>query len=366
MDVDGFLKRQVQLGTVSRIPVRADGRWVFVLLLLAAISAASLNPLVQNPAGSIVLGIAATALFFVSIFLHEYAHAVVAQAEGLQVVDIVLHPFGGLARFAHPPKTARAEFRIAIAGPAASFALALLFLGLLAASSYAGMDILSLLMFLLALANFMIAVFNMFPGYPLDGGRVLRAYLWKQGRDLDEATVLTGRCGQVIAVGLIILGLVVVVLRGEYFTGFWSMLAGLFVLDSATSIIREVNAEHHVLVEDVMSLPVSLSPVSTLQHFVDEVLPLHRRTVFPVADGSRFLGMLVLEDLKSIERDRWRTVLVREAMRPVESDHFVLTGTPVADARTVLERNRTGGLAVLDDTSRVVGLLHRGSVRKRA
>ena len=366
MDVNGFLKRQVQLGTVSRIPVRADRRWVFVLLLLAAVSAASLNPLVQNPVGSILLGLAATALFFVSIFLHEYAHAVVARAEGLQVVDIVLHPFGGLARFAHPPHTPRAEFRVAIAGPAASFALTLLFLGLLAASSYAGTDILSLLLFLLALANFMIAVFNMFPGYPLDGGRVLRAYLWKQGRDLDEATVLTGRCGQVIAVGLIVLGLVVVVLRGEYFTGFWAILAGLFVLDSATSIIREVNAEHHVLVEDVMSLPVALSPASTVQHFVDEVLPLHRRTVFPVADGSRFLGMLVLDDLKSIDRERWRAVLIREVMRPVESDHFVLTGTAIIDARAVLERNRTGALAVLDDSSRVVGLLHRGSVRKRA
>lgn len=366
MDVNGFLKRQVQLGTVSRIPVRADRRWIFVLLLLAAVSAASLHPLVQDSAGSLLLGAAATALFFVSIFLHEYAHAVVARAEGLQVVDIVLHPFGGLTRFAHPPQTARAEFRVAIAGPAASFALTLLFLGLLAISSYAGTDILSLLLFLLALANFMIAVFNLFPGYPLDGGRVLRAYLWKQGRDLDEATLLTGRCGQVIGVGLIMLGFFVVLLRGEFFTGFWAILAGLFVLDSATSIIREVKAEHHVFVEDVMSLPAPLSPAFTLQHFVDEVLPLHRRTAFPVADGTRFLGMLVLEDLKSIERGSWRAVSIREAMRPVESEHFVLTGTPIADARALMERNRTGALAVLDDTSRIVGLLHRGSVRKRA
>ncbi len=366
MDPNGFLKRQVQLGTVSGIPVRADRRWIFVLLLLAAVSAASLHPLVQNTGGSLLLGVAATVLFFVSIFVHEYAHAAVARIEGLHVVDIVLHPFGGMTRFAHPPETARAEFRVAIAGPAASFALTLIFLGLLAVSSYAGTDILSLLLFLLALANFMIAVFNMFPGYPLDGGRVLRAYLWKQGRDLDEATMLTGRCGQVIAVGLMMLGFFVVLLRGEFFTGFWAILAGLFVLDSATSIIREVKAEHHILVEDVMSLSIPLAPASTLQHFVDEVLPLHRQTAFPVADGNRFLGMLVLEDLKSIDRDRWRATSVREVMRPVESDHFVLTGTPISDAREILERNHTGALAVLDDGSRIVGLLHRGSVRNRA
>lgn len=366
MDLGGFLKKQVQLGTVSGIPVRADRRWVFVLVLLAAVTAASLHPLVQNAAGSALLGAAATALFFVSIFLHEYAHAAIARGEGLQVVEIVLHPFGGLARFARPPETARAEFRVAIAGPVASFALMLVFLGLLWASSYAGTDILSLLLFLLALANFMIAVFNLFPGYPLDGGRVLRAYLWKQGRDLDDATVLTGRCGQFIAVGLIVLGLFFAVLRGEFFTGFWALLAGFFLLDSASSIIREVQAEHHVLVEDVMSLPAPLSPDATLQHFIDEHLPLHRRTAFAVADGTRFLGMLVLEDLKSIERERFRTVLVREAMRPAASDHFVLTGTPISDARAVLESNRTGALAVLDDASRIVGLLHRGSVRKRA
>lgn len=366
MDLGGFLKKQVMLGTVSAIPVRADRRWIFVLLLLAAVTASSLNPLVQNPLGSTLLGLAATVLFFVSIFLHEYAHAVVARAEGLQVVEIVLHPFGGLARFARPPETARAEFLVAIAGPAASFALALLFIGLLAVSSYAGTDILSLLLFLLALANFMIAVFNLFPGYPLDGGRVLRAYLWKQGKDLDEATLLTGRCGQFIAVGLIVLGLFFVALRGEFFTGFWAILAGFFLFDSASSIIREVRAEHHILVEDVMGLPAPLSPDVTLQHLIDEHLPMHRHAVFAVSDGSIFLGMLVLEDLRSIAREKWRHLRVRDAMRPAASDHFVLTGTPIADARAVLERNRTGALAVLDDASRIVGLLRSGSVRKRA
>lgn len=360
-----FLKKQIRLGTVSEIPVRAGRGWIFVLVLLVAVTAASLNPLVQNPLGSVVLGIAATALFFASIFLHEFAHALVARAEGLQVVEIVLHPFGGLARFAHPPETARAEFRIAIAGPAASFLLALAFVALLAGSSYAGTDILSLLLFLLALANFMIAVFNLFPGYPLDGGRVLRAYLWKQGRDLDEATVLTGRCGQFIAAGLILLGLFFVVARGEYFTGFWAILAGIFLLDSATSIIREVAAELHILVEDVMGLPVPLAPEINLQRVVDEILPLHRRTVFAVADGGRFVGMLMLDDVRSIDRSRWRSVLIKEAMRPVSADDFVLTGTPVADARTVLESNGTGVLAVLDDTSRIVGMLHSAQLRKR-
>lgn len=356
----------MELATVSGIPVRADRRWVFVLLLLAAVTAVSVDPLVRDPVFSLALGLAAAALFFASIFLHEFSHALMARAEGLQVIEIILHPFGGLARFARPPETARAEFRVAVAGPAASFGLSILFIGLLAASTYVGTDILSLLFFLLALANFMIAVFNLFPGYPLDGGRILRAYLWKQGRNLDEATLLTGRCGQFIAAGLIILGLAFAVLRGEYFTGFWALLTGIFVLDSASSIIREVQAQHHVMVEDVMSLPVAISPESTLQHLVDNVLPMHRRTAFPVSDDSRFLGLLVLEDIKKIGRENWRSVRVREAMRPVTDDHFVLTGTPITDARIVLERNTAGALAVLDDASRIVGVVHRGYARKRS
>ena len=99
-----FLKRQMTLVTVSGIPVRVDRRWALVLILMTVISAASIQSLNQNAIGSILLGLAATALFFASIFLHEYAHAVVARMEGLRVLEIVLHPFGGLARFEHPPR----------------------------------------------------------------------------------------------------------------------------------------------------------------------------------------------------------------------------------------------------------------------
>src|SRR5687768_2845277 len=155
-------KRQAVLGRVSGIPVRADFRWFFVVALMSAITAASINPLVGNIAGSILLGLVTTLLFFASIFLHEFAHAAAARLEKLEVVEIVLHPFGGLTRFRHPPETPRAEFRIAIAGPAASFLLTLFFVGLMAAANAGGLDILWQILFLLALSNFLIAVFNLF------------------------------------------------------------------------------------------------------------------------------------------------------------------------------------------------------------
>lgn len=355
MSVADTFKRQALLGRISGIPVLADYRWFFVVGLMSAITAVSVNPLTGNIAGSVVLGLATTLLFFASIFLHELAHAVAARFEKLEVVEIVLHPFGGLTRFRHAPETPRAEFRIAIAGPAASFLLTLFFLGLMAAANAAGLDILWSILALLALSNFLIAVFNLFPGYPLDGGRVLRAYLWKQGKDLTEATILTGRCGQFIAAGLIVLGLVFIVPYGRYFTGFWAILAGLFLYDSTRSIIREIEATRALHVDDVMLLPVPVDPEISVQQFVDQVLPMNRQTVFPVAKDRHLFGMLVPEDLKQIDRAEWHRTLIRDAMRPVTTEQFVETQTPLTEAKATAAANGCGAVGVIDSDGRLVG-----------
>lgn len=357
MQFGAYFKRQAVLGRVSGIPVRADYRWFFVVGLMSAIAAASVNPLVGNIGGSVALGIATTLVFFASIFLHEFAHAIAARLEKLDVVEIVLHPFGGLTRFRHPPETPRAEFRIAIAGPAASFLLSLLFLGLMAAANAGGLDILAFLLSLLALSNFLLAVFNLFPGYPLDGGRVLRAYLWKNGKDLTEATLLTGRCGQIIAVGLIAIGILFVIIYGEFFTGFWAVLAGLFLYDSAKAIIRDIEAARARHVDDVMHLPMAVDPDMHIQHFVDQILPLNRQTVFPVSRDRQLFGILVIEDLKRIDRADWNKTLIRDAMRPVTTEHFVETGTAIADAHTLAAANGCGAVAVIDDAGRLVGFI---------
>lgn len=178
-----FFRRQLLLTHVSGIPVRIDYRWFFVLALMSWVTATSINSLIGNFLTSFIFGLLTTLIFFTSIFLHEYAHAFAARMEGVDVLEIVLHPFGGLARLRREPDTPRAEFRIAIAGPVASFLLALFFLALMWAFNTLGTNIIAPLFFLLALWNFLLAVFNLFPGYPLDGGRVLRAYLWRRGTD---------------------------------------------------------------------------------------------------------------------------------------------------------------------------------------
>ena len=352
-----YFKRQAVLATVSGIPVLADYRWFFVVGLMSAVAAASVNSLVQNIAGSVVLGLATTLVFFASIFLHEFAHAIAARWENLEVVEIVLHPFGGLTRFVHPPETPRAEFRIAIAGPVASFLLALFFVGLMAAANAGGLDILGKLLLILALPNFLLAVFNMFPGYPLDGGRVLRAYLWKNGKDLTEATVLTGRCGQIIAVGLMILGFLFVIISEELFIGFWAAVAGLFLYDSAKSILRDIEKARTIHVGDGMELPINLDPELTIMEFVDSTLPMHQQTVFPVAKDKQLFGMLVIEDLKRYGRAVWSQTLVRDAMRPVTTEQFVETTATIAEANQLAASNGCGAVGVLDQAGRLVGIV---------
>ena len=351
------IKRPVELIRVSSIPVRADQRWFIVLLVISAITAASINSQVGNWAASAALSAAATAVFFISIFVHELAHAVIARLEKLEVVEIILHPFGGMTRFIHEPKTPRAEFRIAIAGPAASFVLSVVFTFLMTAANAAGLDILRDLLFLLALANFLLAVFNLFPGYPLDGGRVLRAYLWRNGKDLDEATVLTGRCGQIIAVGLFSLGLFFAIVRAQIFTGFWAMLTGFFLFDSARGIIAAVRHAGHRSVDDVMLLPAVVQPDVSLQDFIDKLLPMNRQPAFPVAVDKKLFGILRLEDMMAIPRDDLRKRTVRATMRTVTDEMFVEVGTPLNDARELMRTNGLGAVAVIDESGRLVGFL---------
>jgi len=361
-----FFKRQLLLAHISGIPIRIDYRWFFVLALMSWITISELFSQTKDITTSFIFGLFTTLILFASILFHELAHAVVARWENVEVLEIVIHPFGGLARLRREPDTPRAEFRIAVAGPVASFFLTLVFLGLMWAFSGLEKNILEPLSGWLALWNFLLAVFNLFPGYPLDGGRVLRALLWKRGKDLNEATILTGRFGQIIGVVLIVFGLFIALVRGGDFTGFWTMLVGLFLYSSAGSIIKETNNLENLLVEDVMTLPISVTPEMNVMHFVDNILPLHRRTIFLVAEKRQLYGILSLEDLKPLPREAWHITKVQKVMRPITTDYFVESDTLLAEARELMRTNGIGALGVIDEKGNLVGFLQRGRIRKRS
>lgn len=366
MNILGFFKQQLLIAKVFDIPVRVDYRWFLVLALMIWLTATSreLTAFVENDFAKAVFGLITAIVFFISIFLHELAHAIAARFEGVEVTEIVLHPFGGLARLKHEPDNPRAEFRIAIAGPVASFLLSLFFLGLMLISNNIGTNVLSPLLFLLFFWNLLLAVFNLFPGYPLDGGRVLRAFLWKQGKELNEATVLTGRAGQIIAIALIAFGLFIALVRGDFFTGLWMVLVGLFLYDAAAGIIKQLGISSAIKVSEVMSSPVPIAPDAMVLQFVDHVLPLHRRTVFPVAKSNQLYGMLVLEDLKDLARENWSKTKIQDVMRPIAGDYFVENEMLLSEAKRLMSENGIGAVGIIDAQSNLVGFLQQGRIRK--
>jgi Zn-dependent protease/CBS domain-containing protein len=360
-----FFKRQIQVARIFGIPVRIDNRWFLVLILMSWLTGAGIpNSIIAETSTKLIFGFLTTLVFFFSIFLHELGHALVARLEQLEVQEIVLHPFGGLARFKRPPDNARTEFRVAIAGPVASFLIALAFFFVWIFSQSAGLKVLSPFVFLLFFWNLLLAVFNLFPGYPLDGGRVLRAFLWKQGRDLNEATVLTGRAGQIIGVGLIVVGAFIALLQGDFFTGLWTVVVGIFLFDAAFGIIKEVSRLEETRVAEVMSPPLAIGPGDNILYFVDNVLPQRRQTTFLVAKDRQFYGVLTLEDLKSVERSEWHKTKIQDVMRPILPEYFVEADAPLSDARKVMRQNGVGAVGVIDEHGQLVGYLQRGKIRR--
>jgi Zn-dependent protease len=381
MDFPEFFKRQLTIARVSGIPVRIDYRWFAVVGLSVWLIASNLHnhalQVVNVPvpphswATAWLLGLITTAGLFLSVFGHELSHALMAKAEGIETEEIVLHPFGGLARLKTQPQNPRAEFRIAFAGPAASFLFALLTFAGAKIAAVGNYEAPVVVFFLIAAGNLLLALFNLFPGYPLDGGRVLRAILWRRSGDIVDATRKAGICGVLIGGMLILFGVYILIAPNwrraqPYFMGAWSILVGLFLLDAAAKVVKSAREVGLATVADAMSPPVPIDPGLAISRFVDDILPLHRQTTFPVAVAGRLHGILSLEDLKALPRERWAATRVQAVMRPVGPGFFVAPSTTLDSAQAVMKENGVGSIAVVNAQGLLVGFLQSGRIRPKA
>jgi Zn-dependent protease/CBS domain-containing protein len=377
MNLNSFFKRQIMVARVYGIPVRIDYRWFLVFAISVVMIAANarrhpmqLGTLQLPPTGDLVawtLGIVITLGLFLSVFGHELSHALMGRMEGIEIEEIVLHPFGGLARLRTQPESPGAEFRIAVAGPAASFIFSLVGFGGMVLTARVAFNAGSAFFFFIGAGNLLLAIFNLFPGYPLDGGRVLRAIVWKRTGNILNATRVAGFCGQLVSLVLIVFGVYMAVAPSfhAYFMGLWSVLIGLFLLSAATSVVRSAREEEPATVAEAMSAPISIEPDLLISRFVDEVLPLHRQTSFPVAHDRRLLGILALEDLKKLPRARWREQRARDVMRPVSQQLFVSESAALATANDLMQSNGVGAVGVIDNRGRLAGFLQRGRVKRK-
>jgi len=364
-----FFKRQIMVARVYGIPVRIDYRWFIVFALSVVVIAANVrkHPLQLittrlPPTGDVlawVLGIVTTLGLFLSVFGHELSHALMGRTEGIEIDEIVLHPFGGLARLRSQPQSPGAEFRIAVAGPAASFIFSIIAFGAMIICSTMRLNFGIAFFFFLSAGNLLLAVFNLFPGYPLDGGRVLRAIIWKRSGSIRDATRIAGFCGQLMALVLIIFGLYMAFAPSfrAYFMGLWSALVGIFLLGAASSVVKSATSAEPMTVAEAMTPAIEIGPDLLVARFIDDVLPLHRYETFPVSERGRLVGVLSLQDLKQLPRERWHDRRIRDVMRTANPSLWVTPSATMARAKELMRINKVGALGVVDESSQLIGFL---------
>lgn len=362
-------KQKLTLMRIYGTPIRIDYRWFLIFIVLIVFSGSSFpNSVTEDFMIKFVFGTVSILFFFASLILHEFAHVYIAKKEGIKIQDIQMYPFGGVVRFRREPDTPQAEFLIAVAGPIASFLIAFLFLGLWTATANPTGNLLNPLFYILFFLNLLLAIFNLFPGYPLDGGMILRAFLRQRGTDLNDATILTGKFGLIIAVVLFILGIVFVLIsqNGGLLTGVWMITGGIFLFESAYKTIRQVDKFKNLTAAKVMELPIAVKPEMTVMQFVETFMPLQRLTVFPVAENHQLFGFLFLKRVeKKLPRDKWHETKVRDVMLPIKQDQFVETNTSIVEVKELLRTNGIGILGVIDDKGDFVGYIKRGKIRRR-
>jgi len=302
-----------------------------------------------------------TMLLFVSVLVHELAHATMARAEGLGTGNITLYMFGGLASLNGQPAQPSSEFKIAVVGPAASFVIGTIFF---AATQFfvGGTTHLGIGQVLrhLGFVNWLLAAFNILPGLPLDGGRVLRAVLWHYNKNFRSATQLAIRSGLMIAMTLIVAGICSFVVVPDYgITGLWMMIIGLMIglmLGTTEGRSRGVWRVKRGTVEDIMNRDVvQIPPNMKVTDFINKVLNNNHHTSFPVVLDRRLHGLLLLEELKQLPQEEWRMREAREVMRPVNDSMFLNLNTPIPKAISMLTNNGLGRAVVLDSNGYIVG-----------
>ena len=346
----------IKLGRISGIEIGLHYSW-FIIAALIVFSLGEHFRQVNPNWSTSEIWIAAlftAGLFFVSLLLHELAHSLVAQARGLRVRAITLFALGGVSQMQDDATDAKTEFWVAIAGPIASLIIGLgclsIALGLGWQRSTEPHTAATGVLVWLGYINIALAVFNMIPGFPLDGGRVLRSIVWAITKNADRSTRIAARVGQVVAF-LFILDGIWRFFSGAGFGGLWIAFIGWFLMDAAKASYAEVEttaALRGVRVSEVMSRDcVIVKRGMNLQEFVDAYLLQTGQRCFAVEDRGRLVGLITPHDVGKIPRDRWDKTTVREAMRPLEELHIVTPDTPVLDALKLVARNDVNQLPVV-------------------
>ncbi|HET6949048.1 MAG TPA: site-2 protease family protein [Acidimicrobiales bacterium] len=364
------MHEDVRFGRIAGIAVGASWTLLVVLVLITWTLAGGVLPEVapdSHPAARWAVSAVAAVAFFAGLLAHELAHAVVARSRGMRVEGITLWMFGGVSRLGGEAPDARTELRVAVAGPLTSLALGGALIALVAPLALAGVpDVVVAAVAWLGLMNAVLAVFNLLPAYPLDGGRLLRAAVWARTGDLRRATDVAATVGVAMGYGFVALG-VASALSGAGVGGVWLALIGWIVLDAARAE-RMAVLVHHLLrgvrVGDVMTRdPVTVPEDTTVDSLVHEHVAAHRCSAFPITDpAGAVTGLVSLSRVRHVPADARATTPLLLVATPLDQ---VVTAQPDEPLVDLLERmSATGGrrALVFDGAGRLVGIVTASDV----
>jgi Zn-dependent protease/predicted transcriptional regulator len=381
---NGFL-----IGRIFGINILIDWSWIFIFLLLTWSLAGGVFPTWHadwSPSRSWTVAIAASLLFFASVLMHELAHSLVARAKELPVRRITLFLFGGISNLEREPPSPKAEFFIAVVGPITSIVLGVFFL-MLSGVSAAGLSTvpaepseilsrltpLSTLLLWLGSINILVGMFNLIPGFPLDGGRILRSLLWMATGSLRKATRWASGTGQVTAWILIISGVSMIfgvqlpIFGAGLINGLWLIFIGWFLNSAAIAGYQQVlirDLLEDVPVERLMRSEVPVVPPElSVSDLVYKWIMGTDERAFPVVVGDRMVGLVCLKDARKLPRESWDTTPVSEVMTKAEQLDVVSPREDANEAFEKLTRRDVNQVPVMQD-GHLVGLLRRREIVK--
>ncbi len=364
------LRAQIKLGRIAGIEIGLHYSWFIIAVLIVFSLQEQFRMVNPDWSPTLMWGIAGitAVLFFVSLLLHELAHSLVAKSRGLRVRAITLFALGGVSQIESEARDAKSEFSIAIVGPLTSLAIGFICLGIErlmfpGAGAEPAAPVAALLLWL-GRINVLLAIFNMIPGYPLDGGRVLRSIMWWISHSQHRATKWASYTGQAVALLFILYGLFGF-FTGRSYQGLWLAFIGWFLLDASRASYYQMEILSGLQgrrVADVMERDCALVEGHiSLQDFVDEYILRSGRRCFIVVQNNSLVGLVTPNEVKKVPREEWPQSSVQSIMIPLKELHVVSPETPAVEALELLTRQDINQAPVVSD-GHLVGIFSRGQV----
>ena len=359
------MRSQIRLGKVFGIQIGLHYSWFLIALLIVLSLNAQFHSAnaVWSTGLVLAMAVATAVLFFISLLLHELAHSLVAQSRGIPVREITLFALGGVSQIEGESPNAKTEFQIAVVGPLTSLVIGLLCLAAALVFPGAVTTPSKAMLLWLGYINLGLAAFNLVPGFPLDGGRILRAILWWKMDDDQRASRLAAITGQLVGGLFITLGIVQFFL-GANVGGLWIAFIGWFLLQAAGESRRQAGlkrAFQDVRVADIMSHDcATVDGRQSIQDLVERLLKTGRRC-FIVMDDGHVAGLVTPHEIRQVERSRWPATLVDSVMRPLQGMRAVRPDAPLGSALEVMARENLNQLPVMSN-SHLDGVLSRAEV----